>query len=743
MPDATSQEPVAPDLAERAVTFARACKGAARSVSMYPDGHPAVRGALTRLVEAVTKMTESGPVALTVVNDRLLINGASPERPDPALGELATLLHSHIIGRLDIQVATDAGMWLTLFKLLARPTEEVREEGGIAKLFTGTGAQHLGVSITELDYSEILEERSGGASTSLDDLVTSLLEGGDGAGPGDAALEALVQAADDEDALREMASLLRSRTQDAGPAEQADTVLKLLRGLVKHLGGKSRDEILQTMGRMTPMVGKLSADAMSEILEQWEADSSMEGGVNVVEATVGQMGDDDVARFVAGSVEAEGGSTERLAQAFQALVPEGDRRRQVLAMAEEHTTDSAVGQSDTFPELWGNVERMLTSYSDEPYVSTDYARELSAARRQAVEVDQINDDPPERMKAWLDTVADDQLQEMDFQLVLDLLELEPEGQRWRDIANIATSQIDALLREGQFVSARRLLDPIAGRSAATNDGNIGVQARELIERLAGGRALKRGFKQVRQADDAAFDALREMCAHLGSTVIGPLAEAMGAEEDGKVRKRLHVILKDFGDAARDSIRELMRSPSREVRRTALLLLRELGGSEALDALAPMLKGEPSLQRDALRSMLVIDEARAHDLLVELLKTDAVARDAMAEELTSVRDDRAAPLCGHLIAQLDHRVHTVLYVSAIEALGRLGSPGQVEPLKAALYRGEWWAPVRTKALRAAAAEALRKIGAPATTEVLREAAQGGPWGVRAAARPEFARVGSRR
>ncbi len=738
MADPTPRAPLAPDLAARVTELARACKAAARAFSMYPDGHPAVRSSLMRLVGSIGQATESGPLTLRVLNDRLVVNGAEPERPDQALGELATLLYGHLVGELVVEAPGDADSWQVFLKLLARPAEEVRGDGGIAQAFTGTG-----IGIKELDYADILKERAGGPATSLDSLVRSLLEG-DGDGPGDAALEALVAAAEDEDQLRELASLLKSGTDEAGPAAQADTILKLLRGLVKHLEGKPRDEILQTLERMTPMVGELSADAMAELLGQWQADSSIEGGVNVVEATIGQMGDDDVARFVAGSVEAEGGSTERLAQAFQALVPEGERRKHVLAIAEQHTADSELGQAASFPELWGNVEQMLTTYSDEPYVSTAYARELSASRRQAVEVDETSDDPPERVQAWLDTVADTQLQEMDFQLLLDLLHLEPDGPRWRDVANIVSGLIDTLLREGGFSHARRLLDPIMQMAGAADGGDIRPQAQELLDRLAGGRAFKRGLTQAGKADEAAFDDLSQMCVRLGAAVIPSVAEALAGEQDAKGRKRLRGVLMDFGDEAIASMHELMQSPSPDVRRTALLLLRELGGAEALDAIEPMLTdSDPKLQRQALRSMLVIREDRAHGRLLRLITEDAAAGDALTDELSTVRDDRAAPLCGHLVTQLDHRTHTELYLSAIEALGRLGDPDQVAPLKVALYRSEWWAPVRTKALRVAAAEALRKIGGPAAAAILREAANGGPRGVRAVARRANARLESGR
>ena len=93
------------------------------------------------------------------------------------------------------------------------------------------------------------------------------------------------------------------------------------------------------------------------------------------------MSDGAVAQFVAGSVIAERGATDRLAQAFQALVPDTDRQRQLLALAEDEVAASELGRGASVRRTCGSkVESMLTSYSDENFVSDEYARELSGAR---------------------------------------------------------------------------------------------------------------------------------------------------------------------------------------------------------------------------------------------------------------------------------------------------------------------------------------------------------------------------
>ena len=78
----------------------------------------------------------------------------------------------------------------------------------------------------------------------------------------------------------------------------------------------------------------------------------------------------------------------------------------------------------------------------------------------------------------------------------------------------------------------------------------------------------------------------------------------------------------------------------------------------------------------------------------------------------MRDERATPLFAYILGHVDHRGPLrPVYLRAIESLGALRDPEAVEPLKAALYRGEWWAPRRTAHAAAAAAAALARIGTP--------------------------------
>ena len=118
-----ASDALAPETAIRLADFARACKAAARSVTLYPDGHPAIVGALGRLVDAAGRATASGPLTITVLPDALQVDGRAPLRPDPAISELAVLLHGHLVGELRLQHAADAQAWRTFLLMLGKSTE--------------------------------------------------------------------------------------------------------------------------------------------------------------------------------------------------------------------------------------------------------------------------------------------------------------------------------------------------------------------------------------------------------------------------------------------------------------------------------------------------------------------------------------------------------------------------------------------------------------------------------------------
>ena len=123
-------------------------------------------------------------------------------------------------------------------------------------------------------------------------------------------------------------------------------------------------------------------------------------------------------------------------------------------MAHDDVAASPLGSTEGFESVWNHVaEKLLTSYTDEPFVSDDYGRELSGARTQAIEVEQVTTIPPERIGAWLGTVATTALRALDLTLVLDLLRIEQDDERWGELMTPVVALLEDLLLVGDFDAA--------------------------------------------------------------------------------------------------------------------------------------------------------------------------------------------------------------------------------------------------------------------------------------------------
>ena len=723
--------PLGPEQASRLIEFARACKAAARAVVLYPSGHPAITATLGRIVQITSIASLNAPLRLTVLPESLLLDERALARPESAVGELATLLHSHLIGQLTVNPGGDAEAWRSFLLLLARTPESIRTDGGISRVWATMAGRH--VELREIDYSEVLRERTGGESAVWDKVLANCLQGM-AFDLDEAAVKELLGIAGDADRLADLMAAVEEGASDSGGVGAKTTALmRMLRGIIDAVSKADPDRLEPVLGNMASAVGRLSAEMLMGLLEQREVDE----GPQLMNAVVSRMTDGAIARFVARNVIEESTATDRLAVAFQSLVQDAEQRPRLLTLAHEDVKASPLGSTEGFESVWNHVAgKLLTSYSDKPFVGNEYARELSGARTQAIEVEQVNDDPPERISAWLGTVATTQLRALDLTLLLDLLRIEPDDAKWGEMMTPVVRLLEDLLLVGDFDAAVRLIEVLVreGRTGATTGRR--QHAITAIDMLIAGTMMRHITTHLATIDAAQFERVKAMCVSLGEVLVRPLAETLSVEERPRTRERLASILLAFGPAGRRTVERLKSSPNAAVRRTAILLMRQFGGSEALPDLTELLDdNEPQVQREAVRAILNVGTDAAYQILQQALASGTErSREAIMQSISLVRDERATPLFGYIVRNIDHRGPLApVYLRAIESLGALKDPEGVVPLKEALYKGEWWAPRRSAVLRGAAAAALARIGTSEAIAVLQEAAAAGKRGVRNAAK----------
>ena len=739
-PSATpSPEPLSPDTAGRLSEFAKACKAATRVVSMYPPSHPTIQAALSRITEAGKNAVHNGPLPITVLPDGLLVGGRGFAKPDPAATELAALLHLQLIGEVTLLNTLSPDEWHAFLVLLAKSPEDARAIGGVAKAWDASG--NKAIALKEIDYAEVLRERAGsGESASWDRILATLSEEQDASGSLEPGMAGMLEMAKDSERLAQFAERLQAHGRASGDdsVQQRKSLLELMHGLANYAAERQPEELDAVLNRMAGAAAQMSPDMLLTLIT--DPPPLQPPGTTAPRMDLGgelqaRLTDEMLTKFLVENVVKDRGASNRLAAAFQTLVPDPDRQQSIIAAATEQAA-AMFGTDPEFENVWSSSTQMLTTYSDSQFVSDDYARELTSARTQALEVDKIGDDPPVRIRAWVSTVSDEDIRALDQRLLLDLLTIEARTDAWAGVLDLTIGSIEQLVLVGDLALAAQLLDAVVAASKTTDTPNAAYAAAG-VTRLVEGSLVRHLALFLRQATDGEVGLAAQICKTVGPALVKPLADALAAEDNARTVRRLRDILIGFGTAARQYADDLRTSPSPAVRRAAVDLLRALGGEAALPDLRGLLDdGEPQVQREALRAIVQIGTNEAYETLEHALRNGKPhTRDAILQALGSWRDERAAPLFVHL---LTHTGYTGAleadYISNIESLGRVANDERsVSTLKDVLHRGEWYAPGRTTRIRTAAARALRSIALPSAERTLSEASTGGSGGVKRAAK----------
>lgn len=737
-------EPMALEQSVLLADFARTCKAAARAVSLYPGTHPAIARSLSRLVASTGRLTRAGAVKFGVERDRLTIEGRSPLRPDASIGELATLLHDRLIGRLIIQPQADAEDWRALLLLLARTPDDLRAEGGIGKAWALTGRAHF--EIDEIDYAEVLRERGGGDEADWDRIIEYCLRGETSA-LDPRAMAALLEALGDPERF---AKLLEQLQEFTGPdttriAARVAALLRLMRTAIETARTRGQEDVDRAIEAIAAACASLTPETMLAILDRRNGPNPEDA--SLVSTVVERMTDQTIASFMVRAVTAERGASERLARALESLAPAQDRKKRIVDVAKTEAIDRDLGRDAGFEALWENVANTvmsysLMSYSDESYVSAQYAKELSNAKHQAMEVERVSDDPPERMQAWTATVSESAIDQLDLDLLLDMLRIEEGLDQWEPIANIAASEVERRTLIGDIAGARRLLESLARETRGDGRAALSQAAARFVDRVAGGPLARHVALHFRTISDAEVDEFNHLCQLVGPNLVRPLADALAREESGISIRRLGVLLLSYGAAGRRSVEQLKNSPNPAVRRTAITLLRRAGGQEALLELASMLGDtDTEVQRESIHAIVEIGTANAFSVLHRLLLDADTPRETALRELLTMRDEKAVPLFSYVLSRAEPRGKLVaIHLSMIEALGTMKPRSDsIRALQQVLLRGKWWAPFRTTAQRQAAAASLRRLGTPEALAVLEAAVTSGGRAVRRIARAQVAAI----
>ena len=735
-------EPMPAELATRVTAFARACKAAARSVALYPGEHPATASALAAVTAAAGSATAGRPLQLAVLPDGLTVDGRGMARPDATVADFALLLHRHQVGQLTLLPQADADTWRRFLALLALPPDQARLRGGLGNLWASEGEPRIEIRV--LDYGELLRSRLHGDEATWDAIVARCLEGSSFS-LDQGLIEMLFGVLQNPETIVEVMRAVETRLPPGTTTAQGAAVMAgLLQAVAEFVASTTPDEAEGVMAALAEAATRLPLDALGTLVEGPRGAFGPRLG-QFVQDLLRRVSDGSIATFIACEVRGGHGSSPRLADAFCGLAPDPDRRSGILAMARNEIEQDGAAVDPALAQAWRQSEGLLIAYSDKAFVSDEYNVELGRLNERAVDLDKDHTDPAEVTAGWRKTVDDDSLRLLDAELIADLMNLQQDLSLWRDLAGLVLERVNMLLVVGDFPAAALLAEALRSQAESHREPEIRSEAAETLHNFLTPSTMRHVASHLDTSDGRVVAAARRFCLALGTVAIRPLAEVLSREERNRPRKHLIDVLTGFGAAGRQAVESLRQSPNAAVRRTAVLLLREFGGQEALPELESLLDdAEPHVQREATRAIATLGVDSAYDTLIRALERGSEqTRTSILGVLWTLPHEDAEQVLAHLTVNAPCRgAMWHVHERAVERLGTVGGRRGVDALAAVLERRSLWSPLRMRNLHRLAIGALAKIGSPEAVDVIGTAAASGLRAVRTAARAHLAAFAAR-
>ena len=143
---------------------------------------------------------------------------------------------------------------------------------------------------------------------------------------------------------------------------------------------------------------------------------------------------DKVAQLLARALSRDGKATDRLAQVFDTIAPDEERKQRVLAHdAERCSANATSAASSQFNAIWKSMDELLLSYDETPLRLDGLSRLAGRRRRTRRRRSAARDLPPE-MPEWVETLRQDNVRALSVLLIIDLLRIETNAARAAEIA---------------------------------------------------------------------------------------------------------------------------------------------------------------------------------------------------------------------------------------------------------------------------------------------------------------------
>jgi HEAT repeat protein len=715
---------LSPELTKQSVALARALSAAARNWAMYPPDHPAVETSVRRLGDVVRTSTAGAAFTFGVTPRTLLVAGV-PLAEDQPVTETARLLHDRDVLQITFLGDVPHEALQSVLKLLSTPADDLRAAGGPAPAWAATG--HSSIALEQIDYEKILEDRDVAAPLDKRDDVWRSLVNQIVAGStffDERQQQRLLEISGSVPDITDLAGDVMAPKVTAGGAPlittQAATVLAVFRHLTSIVNVVEPDRLPDVMRNVAAATANLDPHVVLQLMQS--EDSAQE--LPIVARIAQSFDDDTVAQMLATAMARDGKATERLAQVFDTIAPDAERKRRVLRMARTLLNETDFGKGGQFKAAWASMEELLVSYDEKPYVSESYQATMAGASDRAEML--ANRELPPEWHEWVDTLRQDNVRSLSVLLVTDLLRIEENADRAADIAGDMVPLAEDLLLSGAFddvlVVARAL------RDGAERPNAIAAQAcQAALTAIGESPALREAATLLGELDEPSARLFADGCVAIGPAAVTGLLPAFETEIETPAFTRARAIVRFYGSGAVKPLTPMVDDSRWFVQRNAAALLGQTRSAEAVPPLQVLLRRhDPRVLRAAVSALAGIDDPSAARAIQTVLRSATGAdRSAVVEALVAERDPRVVPMLARILGESnpfgeDHQ--TVL--DALGAVRELGDERAVPPVATVMRKRRLFARRKARAVKQASVAALQAIDTPKAHQALDDAAKTG-------------------
>ena len=503
---------------------------------------------------------------------------------------------------------------------------------------------------------------------------------------------------------------------------QAAAVLGAYRHLANVVTMLGADRLPEVMRNMAAAAATLDPRLLVQVMHPAQAEEQSEQAA-VVRGVADAFDDLKVAQLMATSLALDGRASTRLAEVFDTLAPDAERKRRVLTLTRSLLSEADFGKLGEFDTIWKSMEELLFGYDDRPFVSAEYQQTLDGL---SPRVGVMATDLPAETAEWIATLDHENVRQIWVTLHIDLLRVEIDPDRADDLARDMEGLTADLLLAGEFGRAHDVAKALA---AAAHD--LSSVAREpwrlALDRLGSAPSLREAVALLDQMGPAEFQFFKQLCGDVGAACIEALQSVLTVETDTEMRRRGTEIILTLGAEAVPRLIRFVETSPPYAQRTVAGLLGQIATKEAVPPLRALLRStDPHVVKATLTALTRIHDSSASRAVHTAVRAaTGAARRAIVEALVAERDPRIVRMLAYILAESEVlRADHAIVLEMLEALGRVGGDAAVAPVKNIMGVRSWFARRRVKAIKAAAVTALIRIGTPRAAAALDEASRSG-------------------